>query len=64
MINTEEFTGKDLKELRKKYKLTQKELAKNVGTEQSRISEWENEVSIIPNMAKYAFSAFFGSLEK
>lgn len=35
------MTGEELRALRQKYKFTQADLAKKVGTKQSRISEWE-----------------------
>ncbi len=38
------MTGKELKELREKYGLTQKNLAEAVETEQAQISRWENEL--------------------
>lgn len=59
MINTEEFTGEDLKALRKKHKLTQMELAEAMGTHQVRISEWENGRQQMSKMTRIAFKHFF-----
>lgn len=44
MVSMEEieFNAEKLKELRKKYGLTQKDLAKGIGTTQDLISKWEN----------------------
>lgn len=41
-MEREEFTGEKLRELRKKHGLTQHQLAQEIGTVYSKISEWEN----------------------
>ncbi len=60
----EQFTGEKLKELRKKYGLTQKELADKIGTEQTRISEWETNTKKINKLTSFAFSKLFEELRK
>ena len=62
--DTTTFTGEKLKELRKKFKLTQQELADKIGTEQTRISEWETNTKKINKLTGFAFSKFFEELEK
>lgn len=39
-------TGKTIKELREKRKLTQKELAENINVSDKTISKWETGVSL------------------
>ncbi len=43
---TEQFTGEKLKELRKKYGLTQVELSKETGITRTKLSEYENGAKI------------------
>lgn len=56
-------TGQELKELRKKYSLTQKEIAESIGTDVSRISEWENDKFKISNSYQKLLEAFFEKCE-
>ena len=42
MLSPRKWTAKDVLGLRKKYKLTQSQLAEMLGVAQPRISEWES----------------------
>ena len=57
------MTGEELRILRKKYKYTQTELAKEVGTKQSRITEWETGVQEMGSITKKMFTLFFENIE-
>ena len=46
------MTGKDIKELRKKYKLTQQQLADKLGVHQVTVAEWEAGRKKPSNLAK------------
>ena len=64
MIKAEEFTGELLKELRKKYKLTQKEVAEGIGTTNERISEWENHKRPFGGITRKALEYYFERVMK
>lgn len=64
MIKAEEFTGELLKELRKKYKLTQTDVALGIGTVKERISEWENNKHPMGGITRKALEYFFKEVEK
>lgn len=38
------MNGQELKQLRLKYNLTQKQVAEGIGTDRARISDWERNV--------------------
>ncbi len=46
------MTGKEIKELRKKYKLTQQALADKLGVHQVTVAEWEAGRKRPSNLAK------------
>lgn len=54
--------GEELKELRKKYNLTQKDLGKEIGVSDTKISQWENSVHKISNAYVLHLKALFERL--
>jgi len=60
----EQFTGEKLKELRRKYGMTQKELAKKIGVVYSKVSEWETgRYQSISNAYQRILKDFFDKIE-
>ena len=57
------MTGKELKELRKKYNLTQKEVAEGINASQVRISQWENNVYTISKAYQLLLKMYFAKFE-
>jgi DNA-binding transcriptional regulator YiaG len=53
------MTGKELKILREQFKKTQKEVADTIGTDVTRISEWENEKHKISKVYQKLLKDFF-----
>lgn len=58
------MTGQELKELRLKYNLTQTQVADGIGTDYTRVSEWENGKVKMSNITSKALELFFRDLEK
>lgn len=58
------MSGQELKELRKKYNLTQKEVAEAIGTDDTRISEWENDKSSISKSYQKLLENYFSDKEE
>ncbi len=57
------MTGKKLKELRKKYNLTQREVAEGINANQVRISQWENNVYTISKAYQLLLKMYFAKFE-
>lgn len=53
------MNGKELKELRKKFNLTQEDVAKGIEAQRTRISDWENERYKISNAYRILLQQFF-----
>lgn len=53
------MTGKELKELRGKYNLTQREVAEGINATQVRISQWENDVYTISKAYQTLLKMYF-----
>lgn len=51
MENEEEITGEKLRELRKKFGLTQQEVSKETGITRSKLSDYENGAKMNKSMA-------------
>ncbi len=62
-IDNIDFTGKNLKELRKKYKMTQLELSKETGITRTKLSEYENGAKISKSISML-LKLFFEKKEK
>lgn len=58
-MDKEVFTGNKIKTLRKKYNLTQKDLAKEIGTTSSKVSQWETGFHKISKSYQYILNDFF-----
>jgi DNA-binding transcriptional regulator YiaG len=69
------WNGESIRELRRRLKLTQQELADRLGTRQQTISEWETDMyrprgtsatllSIVAERAKFKYEAKSGSEKK
>jgi transcriptional regulator with XRE-family HTH domain len=56
------MTGQELKLLRQKYNLTQKEVAEAIGTNYNRISEWELGKFKISKAYQLLLEAYFKKL--
>jgi transcriptional regulator with XRE-family HTH domain len=59
----EQFTGEKLKELRKKYGLTQVELGEELNIQQEMISRWET-TNTISKVYRNILKNFFNRIEK
>jgi transcriptional regulator with XRE-family HTH domain len=59
----EPFTGEKLKELRKKYGLTQVELGEELNIQQEMISRWET-TNTISKVYRNILKNFFNRIEK
>ena len=59
-----DMTGQELKELRKKYNFTQKELGNKIGVSDTKISQWENNVHKISNAYVLHLTTLFERLEQ
>jgi DNA-binding transcriptional regulator YiaG len=60
----EVMNGEELKILREKYNLTQKEVAEAIETDVSRISEWENNRFKISKSYQKLLTSFFDKFKK
>lgn len=58
------MTGEELKSLRKKHNLTQREVAAGIEAQQTRISDWENGRYTISNAYQILLKQFFAQYEK
>jgi predicted transcriptional regulator len=58
------MTGQDLKNWRKKWSITQGELARQLGTYQETISRWERDKRGIPSHLSLALEALENRLKK
>lgn len=58
MISRNELTGEKLRELRKKFKMTQTDLSEETGINRSKLSEYENGAKISKSIATL-LSLFF-----
>lgn len=63
MQNEEEITGEKLRELRKKFRLTQIELGQKLGIKQGSITRWERGDYEISIPYQKLFTYFFNELE-
>ncbi len=56
-LSSDKITGKYLREYRKKYGLTQSEMAEKLGVTKESVSEWERERRELPGTIKFALKA-------
>lgn len=57
MVNNEAMTGQELKEWRRKWGLSQEELAKHLGVFRFSVSRWETGTRAIPSFLSLALEA-------
>lgn len=57
---SERIAGRHLREYRKKYGLTQAEMAEKLGVTKESVSEWERERRDLPGTVKFALEAASG----
>ena len=55
-VDRGKITGKHLREYRKKYDLTQAEMAEKIGVTKESISEWERDRRELPGAVKFALA--------